>query len=124
MPPTLFQLHAELLFMICSVLPVGSQNCLALTCMTYYTQSKFVFLDKFFNSPHPASEPSGPCEDNKSDPDWEWFTKFMAERELERELFLTRAQTKYWRFCSSCRKLHPEYEFEEKALNEKDENRH
>lgn len=101
------------------MLPVGSQGCLALTCKTYYTQFKFVFRDKFFEPPSPWSEPLG-----SPNPNWELVTKYMTERETERCLFLTQTQTQYWRFCSSCRKLHPKNEFEEKALTAKDEKRY
>lgn len=52
------------------------------------------------------------------------ITKSITERAIERGLFLTQAQTNYWRFCSSCRKLHPRSEFEKKALNEDGEKRH
>jgi hypothetical protein len=85
--------------MICSMLPVSSQACLALTCKTYYTQFKSVFRDEFFDSPDPDSEPLGPWNDDKVKPDWKLFRKFIAERELERGFFLTQAQTIYWRFC-------------------------
>jgi hypothetical protein len=124
MPPTIFQLPAELLFMICSMLPVSSQACLALTCKTYYTQFKSVFRDEFFDSPDPDSEPLGPWTDDKVKPDWKLFRKFIAERELERGFFSYSGPNQILAFLSSCRKLHPKHEFEDTALNEKDENRH
>jgi hypothetical protein len=112
MQPTLFQLPAELLPIIFSMLPIRSQGCLALTCKTYHTQFKSIFRDDFFKLPG--------CQIKSQDRQTP-STEDLSRRAIERSLFLIQAQTQYWRYCASCRWLLPRCEFEEHELGERDE---
>lgn len=111
---TIFQLPADLLHIISSMLPVRSQGCLALTCKTYHTEFKSVFHDDFFKIPGIEAESS------KSSDGLE-LSQNLGQRSIDCSLFLIQTQLEYLRHDASCRKLHPRCEFDEHELGKQDE---
>ncbi|KAJ5371200.1 uncharacterized protein N7496_007292 [Penicillium cataractarum] len=112
MPPTLFQLPAELMDMVGAMLAPASKGCLALTCRTYYEQFKSVFEHNFFDfigiETEIARKPG-------------FHSNKFSRCAINRSIFLSQAQTDNWPYCGSCRLLHPSNEFEPEELEKKTE---
>lgn len=116
---TLFQLPPELLCAICSMLPLDSQGCLALTCKTYYLQFNSVFCERFFKVPRLPTNPA-----NLEKRRLMSILQSWNKRGIARSVFLIRAQTKDLRYCAGCRTLHPRNEFKKTQLSIVAEFRH